>query len=60
MQTLSPQQTEQASGGIAWTTPVAIALADTASLGPLGTAFGFGYGIGTLVYDHFLADRLTF
>lgn len=53
-------QSRQAAGGIPWTTPAAIAIADTASFGPLGAAFSIGYGIGTLVYNNYLADRLTF
>jgi len=48
---ISSNEIEIPSGGIAWTTPVAVALADSASLGPLVWAFGFGYAIGTLGYN---------
>ncbi len=56
MQTLSTQQTQQASGGILWTTPALVALADTGSLGPLAFAFSMGFGIGTLIYNNFISE----
>ncbi len=56
MQTLSHSQAEHATGGILWTTPAFVALADTASLGPLGLAFSVGYGAGTFIYNTWLSD----
>ena len=56
MRTLSCSETRQTGGGILWTTPALVAIADTASLGPLGMAFSAGYGIGTLIYNTWLSD----
>ena len=56
MRTLSHVQTEQATGGILWTTPWLVALADSASLGPLGIAFGAGYSVGTFIYNTWISD----
>ena len=56
MQTLSPQQTQQASGGILWSTPALVALADTASFGPLAASFGAGWAIGTYIYANFISE----
>jgi hypothetical protein len=50
IQDLEIQEIEEVSGGLPWTTPAMVALADTASLGPLVWAFGIGYTIGTVAY----------
>nr|WP_245615798.1 hypothetical protein [Andreprevotia chitinilytica] len=50
---LTMEEVNDVSGGIPWTTPALVALADTGSLGPLVWAFGIGYGIGTLAYNYF-------
>ncbi len=55
MHTLTARQTEQASGGILWTTPALVAIADSAALGPLAFAFSVGYGAGTLIYARYLS-----
>ena len=60
MQTLTLSQTDRAAGGLLWTTPAAVAILDTASFGPLTAAFAAGYGVGMLIYNNWLADRLTF
>ena len=56
MQTLSAQQTQQASGGIAWTTPALVAIADTGAFGPLVASFGAGWAIGTWIYNNVLSE----
>lgn len=56
MQTLSSPQTERAAGGLLWTTPAMVALADSACVGPLGAAFGAGFAIGTFIYQTWLND----
>lgn len=56
MQTLTPTQSEQASGGILWTTPVAVAILDAASLGPLALAFGAGFTAGTYIYQNWISE----
>ena len=56
MQTLSSSQADQASGGILWTTPALVALADSGCIGPLGAAFGAGYAIGTYIYQTWMSD----
>ncbi|WP_156970563.1 hypothetical protein [Andreprevotia chitinilytica] len=53
MKDLTMEEVNDVSGGIPWTTPALVALADTGSLGPLVWAFGIGYGIGTLAYNYF-------
>ena len=50
MYALSNEDTTTASGGIAWSTPALVALADSASLGPLAWSFGIGWLIGTAIY----------
>ena len=47
---VSIEQAESASGGLPWSTPALVALADSASLGPLAWSFGLGYVIGTAIY----------
>lgn len=47
---ISMENAENVSGGIPWSTPALVALADSASLGPLAWSFGFGYLIGTAIY----------
>ena len=49
MKALTMEEVNDVSGGIPWSTPAAVAIADTGSLGPLTWAFGVGYGIGTLI-----------
>lgn len=56
MQTLSPQQTQEASGGILWSTPALVAVADSAALGPLAFAFGAGYAVGTWLYQNVISE----
>ena len=56
MQTLSPQQTEQASGGIPWGAPAFAAILDSAALGPLVFSFGAGYAVGTWLYQNVISE----
>jgi hypothetical protein len=51
MEQLNSQEIDFASGGIAWTTPAIVALADSGVVGPLVWSFGVGYAIGTLAYN---------
>lgn len=54
MVVLKIEETDEVGGGLAWTTPALIALADSGSLGPLALSFSFGYGVGTLMYNYYL------
>ncbi|MBJ7311289.1 hypothetical protein ACFOLJ_03685 [Rugamonas sp. CCM 8940] len=47
---LSGIEANEVSGGIPWTTAASVALAESASLGPLVWAFGMGFVIGTTKY----------
>jgi hypothetical protein len=49
METLNEDQITDVSGGISWTTPAMIALADSGSLGPLVAAAGLGWAIGGMI-----------
>ncbi len=55
MQIISQAQASQTAGGIPWLAPVTVAMvSDSAILGPLGFAFGVGYGIGTFIYHNWI------
>lgn len=56
MQTLSSSQTEQTAGGILWSAPAAVAILDSAALGPLAIAFGAGYTVGTYIYQNWISE----
>lgn len=56
MQELSKAEIEEVSGGVYMLAPVTIALlAESATWGPIGFAFGAGYAAGTLLYNRYLS-----
>ena len=56
MHTVTPLQAEQTAGGMLWSTPALVAIADSGCVGPLGAAFGAGYAIGKYIYQTWLSE----